>query len=598
MGRVTARSKQAEECACKSSNFWRLGALRFIATARASFAFPPHLAPAAAPTAPSLIFVPDKNRNILNSLTTLIISTAYQQFKTDKQLMPEDAYVGLCAYRDYFAAEIAEKESPDTDISPATDRFIEALEDQLIERVNLDLDSMVLGKQFPTFSHLCLDAFQEVIDAADAFPLKVHGYFMVYVDEIGPTIDDYDRRWLRDTHGIRATPNFVRTISEAFSASLDQMDGASEEAFHQLLLQINTEHPDDPLFAAQLVLRAPNDEVADYARRFLRPLLDYPAGQSGFYHDDEVIDNWAAHFRYLIDADQNEAALPYAENLLRLGYDGPMIGPLEQGLVNAGLKVTAAHRKKYPLITARLAALPGGSTMDAMQALMKMMRGGGVPLDQDDFFGALGQAMGTGGAPSRGRGAKARKLPSRPLSGSILRLKISLKGSKPLIWRRVEVRADTPLGELHAIIQTVFEWENSHLHAFQNSRRDSFVSPDDPYSLDWSDSYEGMTIADMFSISGKKFTYHYDFGDSWYHAVTLEKELPADKKARYPRCTAGRCAAPLDDMGGLWGYYDFVEALQDPKHDMHEDALDYLGKGFDPKAFEVGEIDERLVGFR
>jgi hypothetical protein len=48
----------------------------------------------------------------------------------------------------------------------------------------------------------------------------------------------------------------------------------------------------------------------------------------------------------------------------------------------------------------------------------------------------------------------------------------------------------------------------------------------------------------------------------------------------------------------LWGYYDFVEALQDPKHDMHEDALDYLGKGFDPKAFEVGEIDERLVGFR
>ena len=180
----------------------------------------------------------------------------------------------------------------------------------------------------------------------------------------------------------------------------------------------------------------------------------------------------------------------------------------------------------------------------------------------------------------------------------MVQIKITLKGSKPPIWRRLELRADTQLEELHAIIQTVFEWKNSHLHSFENSRRDSFVSPHDPFSQDWSDSYEGMTIADMFGFSGKKFTYHYDFGDSWYHEIALEKELPPDPKTAYPRCTAGRRAAPLDDMGGLWGFYDYLEAVKNPKHEMHEDAIEWLGEDFDAAAFDLGAIDGRLGVFR
>ena len=46
----------------------------------------------------------------------------------------------------------------------------------------------------------------------------------------------------------------------------------------------------------------------------------------------------------------------------------------------------------------------------------------------------------------------------------IYQLKIMLKGSKPPIWRRVQVRAEMTLAQLHEVIQIVMGWTDSHLH--------------------------------------------------------------------------------------------------------------------------------------
>jgi len=47
-----------------------------------------------------------------------------------------------------------------------------------------------------------------------------------------------------------------------------------------------------------------------------------------------------------------------------------------------------------------------------------------------------------------------------------LNLKITLIGSQPKIWRRVEVHSGLTLHELHYVIQCVFNWDNSHLYHF------------------------------------------------------------------------------------------------------------------------------------
>jgi Plasmid pRiA4b ORF-3-like protein len=49
----------------------------------------------------------------------------------------------------------------------------------------------------------------------------------------------------------------------------------------------------------------------------------------------------------------------------------------------------------------------------------------------------------------------------------IYQLKVTLRDSKPLIWRRLLVAADTDLGTLHTLLQEVMGWYDSHLHEFR-----------------------------------------------------------------------------------------------------------------------------------
>jgi len=58
----------------------------------------------------------------------------------------------------------------------------------------------------------------------------------------------------------------------------------------------------------------------------------------------------------------------------------------------------------------------------------------------------------------------------------ILQLRIDLGRFRPPVWRRVEVPAGTTLGQLHRIVQVLFEWADDHLHVFEIDGR-SYADP-------------------------------------------------------------------------------------------------------------------------
>src|SRR5216684_8688779 len=64
---------------------------------------------------------------------------------------------------------------------------------------------------------------------------------------------------------------------------------------------------------------------------------------------------------------------------------------------------------------------------------------------------------------------KEHTMPPRkqPVETQIYQLKITLKDSKPPIWRRVQVPSDVSLGKLHRIIQEAMGWSDYHLHQFR-----------------------------------------------------------------------------------------------------------------------------------
>ena len=57
-------------------------------------------------------------------------------------------------------------------------------------------------------------------------------------------------------------------------------------------------------------------------------------------------------------------------------------------------------------------------------------------------------------------------------------LKITLRGSRPPIWRRIEVPADITLFQLHRILQVAMGWTDSHLHQFR--RGSTYYGESDP----------------------------------------------------------------------------------------------------------------------
>ncbi|MEI6181103.1 MAG: plasmid pRiA4b ORF-3 family protein [Chloroflexales bacterium] len=114
--------------------------------------------------------------------------------------------------------------------------------------------------------------------------------------------------------------------------------------------------------------------------------------------------------------------------------------------------------------------------------------------------------------------------------GRIYQLKITLKGSKPPIWRRVEVPDDSTLARLHTIIQTTMGWSDSHLH--------------------------------LFAISGMS----YGVPDLSYD----------------------------DDCGGIWGYASLLATIADPEHPEYDELLEWVGDGFDPEFFAPSEANAAL----
>jgi hypothetical protein len=90
-----------------------------------------------------------------------------------------------------------------------------------------------------------------------------------------------------------------------------------------------------------------------------------------------------------------------------------------------------------------------------------------------------------------------------------------------------------------------------------------------------------------------KIIYHYDFGDDWMHEVLVEKSLQ-ESPSPAPFCIEGDCACPPEDSGGPWGYVEKLEALRDRRHPEHEEIRGWMGRGFDPEAFDVKAVNKRL----
>ena len=70
--------------------------------------------------------------------------------------------------------------------------------------------------------------------------------------------------------------------------------------------------------------------------------------------------------------------------------------------------------------------------------------------------------------------------------------------------------------------------------------------------------------------------------------VKIEQVLAAREGINtWPMCIAGANACPPEDVGGTYGYMEFLQAMRDPTHEEHEAMWRWWGGPFDPNGFDV-----------
>ncbi len=192
---------------------------------------------------------------------------------------------------------------------------------------------------------------------------------------------------------------------------------------------------------------------------------------------------------------------------------------------------------------------------------------------------------------------REEKASPEPPPAEVYQLKITLLGIEPLIWRRIQVPDET-LDALHEQIQTAMGWTNSHLHHFRIGKKlvaDPMLLEENFDAMGYGDSTT-TRLSDILSRKRGRFSfeYEYDFGDSWLHEVLFEERSPPQAGQTYPVCLDGARACPPEDVGGCWGYQDFLAAIADPQHESHAEMIEWAGRKFDPDAFSPVAATRRM----
>ena len=174
-------------------------------------------------------------------------------------------------------------------------------------------------------------------------------------------------------------------------------------------------------------------------------------------------------------------------------------------------------------------------------------------------------------------------------------LKIELAEAHPAIWRQFVVPATISLDRLHDVIQIVMGWNDSHLYEFTIGKKRYTESPE--FMEDGLEA--GMyRLVDLIKQKGRTFNYVYDFGDNWQHTITiLDSRYVDSERMGFIACHDGERACPPDDVGGVYGYFDFCHALKDPLSDEHESCRHWIGDDFDPEVFKMDDVNWELMKY-
>ncbi len=177
-------------------------------------------------------------------------------------------------------------------------------------------------------------------------------------------------------------------------------------------------------------------------------------------------------------------------------------------------------------------------------------------------------------------------------------LKIAIKNSKPPIWRRCIIPAGITFSQLCVILNEVMGWSGYHLSEFefyhlqlQLQEKDDFNDFMPIWDFDLLDS--SKTYINEYMEQQKWFTYTYDFGDDWQHRVTIEKIIE-DYPNNYPQVIRYKGDCPMEDCGGIEGYYECIDVIENFDHPESDERRRWAESQGYGNTYDMDEVNKDL----
>jgi len=196
------------------------------------------------------------------------------------------------------------------------------------------------------------------------------------------------------------------------------------------------------------------------------------------------------------------------------------------------------------------------------------------------------------------------ELPEAADEVSVLRVRVDLDGARPPVWRRLDLRSDLTVTQLHEVLQAAMGWLDGHLHRFWvGPTKQLWTGPHLVNDLDEEDEgdeggravghEDAVEVGQLLRLPGDRLFYTYDFGDGWDHTLTVESIRPADDDQVPAVCLGGRRGCPLEDSGGVGGHNELVGAHAagtgyEPPYD------EWVLQDWDPTQFDVDQTNVML----
>ena len=480
------------------------------------------------------------------------------------------------AYADYFS-KLPRRPAmpPPTSTDPRYDHVLLTLWDVIVDREEQCLDDGLIGPRtlYPTHDQLYETIFEELLQRAEAAghpPNDPTATLESIAREIGVVT----------IHERRKDDDLPAAALEAIAELSSQTPGP---AFLRGLDKLSAAYPRHLIVQSIVVQALPTPEAAVRHTAGWGTPIDIhrvgDVGEAGISVREYVFFERTCLTVYAARQD-DEALLRSLSRLLALGQTSPeedvplayFLGQHVQREIQAGRVVPTDWRP--PVYDA---SLPYASSylLDLWEALTEEMGAEFATLVAEEMPGPADLIV------PQGR----------------YQLKVTLRGIRPPIWRRLVVPAGIELARLHRVIQVAMGWQGGHLHMFVTAL-DNY-GPTDHFDDGLYEPYEGLPLNILMQQVGHKINYDYDFGDGWEHEILLEKVLPEaqDNKGAgtQVQCLAGKRACPPEDCGGIGGYYALLEASAHPRRAQSTQYLEWNGGAFDAETFSTEVVNRQLA---